>query len=94
MTIEQFSQLMMVLNVLTASVILVRGVFYVCNTMTCETRWTIRLSWVLMTTGALAVAVGPLFGLFISSVHVTLIMLGVAVFVWSDRRVATCGVKV
>ena len=89
MTLEQFAFAVMIFNVLTSLVILVRGVFYICNSMDRRTYWPIRFAWVLLCTGSLSVILGPLYGLFVSSVHVTLIHLGVAIYVCSDRRART-----
>lgn len=75
------------LNILSAAVIVNKGIFNVINHMTKKTSFPVRLSWVCMVTGALAVVIAPLFGIFFVSWTNTLIHAGIALFLLSNRRV-------
>lgn len=46
---------MTAINMLAAAIVLVRGLFFVLNNMRPETGHGIRITWVLLTTGAAAV---------------------------------------
>lgn len=78
--------LLVAVNCLTALIIVLRGVLYAANAMTHRTNFFIRISWVFMTTAAMAVLVGPLYGIYQVSVSGSLMQLGVAIFILRDRR--------
>lgn len=86
MILSDFEKVMLVLNLLSSMVIAHKGLFHVLNSMSKHTYFPVRLAWVLMTTGAFAVISGPIFGLYMTGTISTLIHMGVAVFVFSDRR--------
>lgn len=80
-------QTIICINLICAVIILNRGVFHVINVMTSATYFPVRAAWVLMTTGALAILVGPLFGFYVVSPYVTLLHAGVALFMFKERRI-------
>ncbi len=86
MQLSEFQIAMLALNLISSCVIVYRGVFEVSNKMGKNTYFPFRLAWVLMTTGAAAILVGPLFGLYLTGTYSTLIHIGVALFIFSDRR--------
>jgi len=54
--------MMLALNLVAAAVVFLFGLFGAINNMTGCTRHGIRIAWILLTTGALAVLLGPLYG--------------------------------
>lgn len=77
---------LMWVNIASALTIVYRGVFNVINVMTRQTYFPVRVAWVLMITGAMAVLVGPVFGFTVTSVQTTISYVGVALFVFFERR--------
>lgn len=72
-------------NWLAAILIFILGLFYAINNMSGETIHCMRYAWIAMTTGALAILLGPLFGFGPPSFSQTLLNVGVAVFLVVDR---------
>lgn len=78
---------LMWVNIISAILIIYRGVFSVINTMTRHTYFPVRVAWMLMVTGSMAVLIGPLFGFTVTSVQTTISYVGVALFIFSERRI-------
>lgn len=68
-----------VIELVAAGVILVFGIFFALNRMDQYTQHDIRISWVLMSGGSMAMFLMP-------SVAHPLIISGVALFVIADKR--------
>lgn len=78
--------MMLALNMLAAAVIFTSGLFGAINNMTRCTRHGIRLAWVILTTGALAVLLEPFYGASSPAWQEVLLNCGVALFVLGNRR--------
>jgi hypothetical protein len=77
---------LMWVNIASALIIVYRGVFQVANSMTKKTYFPVRAAWILMITGSMAVLAGPFFGFSVTSVQTTISFVGVAIFVFFERR--------
>lgn len=78
--------MMLALNLAAAAVVFLFGLFGAINNMTGCTRHGIRIAWILLTTGALAVLLGPLYGYVSPRWSEVLLNVGVALFVVTSRR--------
>lgn len=87
MELQAFNPVLTAINIVAACVILWKGIFHVVNHMSKHTSFAQRWAWIFMITGAFAVVVGPFFGIIYASGIITLIHVGVAMFVLSDRRI-------
>lgn len=88
MRLTDLQTVMLLLNIISSLIIVWKGVFHVINCMTKHTRFIVRLAWIWMTVGAVAVLAGPLFGVYITGTYGTLIHMGLALFILSERRVS------
>lgn len=80
------STLLVLLNTMSTSIIVLHGLFSVINAMGHGTRHGIRAAWIVMTTGALGILLGPLFNKPTPGPYWTGILVGIALFILSDRR--------
>lgn len=81
---------LLALNVIAAVVILINGLFFVINRMSRHTRHGMRVAWLILTTGALGVAVSPLYCRWQPTLWETILIVGVALHFVFERRLATC----
>lgn len=86
MALTDFQIAMLCINLISSLVITYKGIFHVINSMTRHTYFPLRLAWVFMVTGAVAVLIGPLFGIFLTGPYGVLIHFGIALFLVSERR--------
>ncbi len=86
MSAQTFENTLVALNFVSAFIVVYLGVFHIINAMTKRTFFPVRLAWLLLTTGALAVLVGPLYGYSSTSVTNLLIHIGLATLVCFERR--------
>lgn len=80
------STVLLFLNTMAAAVILTHGLFSVINAMGHATRHGMRCAWIILTTSALGVLVGPLFDKPVPSPYWTGILVGIALYILFDRR--------
>lgn len=78
--------MMLVLSLMAAAVIFSVGLFGAINSMDHATRHGIRLAWFALTTGALAILLGPLYGYTQPAWSEVLLNVGTALFLSIDRR--------
>lgn len=75
----------LLLNLLAAAIVLVTGLWH-ANNMTEHTRHGIRLAWVILTAGALAILLSPLYGYTHPIWSEVFFNMGVALFVVTNKR--------
>lgn len=75
-----------ILNIAAAAVVVVHGVFAVINSMGRHTGHGMRIAWAVLTTGALGVMVGPLFGKLPPGPSWTCMLVGIALSIIFERR--------
>jgi len=76
---------LLLINIAAALLILVRGMFFAINRMDRCTPHGMRLAWLGITTGALGIIVGPLYGIH-PNFWQTALVVGIALYVLFDRR--------
>ena len=75
---------LLALNIAAAFVIFINGL-YAINHMSADTTHRIRIAWIAMTTGALAILAGPLFGYMHPAWQEVMLNIGCACYVQLDR---------
>jgi hypothetical protein len=79
--------ILQLINMIAAAVILIHGLFFVVNGMTHDTPTGIRVAWAALTTGALGVLAGPLFGARPPTLWDVVLTMGIASYILSERRI-------
>ena len=78
--------MILALNLAAALVVFLVGLFGAINNMSRCTRHGIRIAWVMLTTGAFAVLLGPLYGDTNPTWAEVILNAGCALFVVANRR--------
>lgn len=73
-------------SVIACLCIVFMGVFMAINHMGKGTSHWVRWAWILITTAAFAILVGPLYGRTPSDMAETAMFVGIAIFLGFDRR--------
>lgn len=77
---------LLVANLACAILVLHNGLFHAINNMSSATDRWIRFGWILLTTAAFGILVGPVFGYFLPTMVETVLNVGVVLYVLNDRR--------
>ena len=80
------TNLLLVIDVIACGITFLFGTFTAINGMDKKTGHWIRAAWVLVTVGALAIIIGPLYGRTPPDLAETVFSVGLAIFVMVDRR--------
>lgn len=85
MTTSAIGYVAFALNIVCPVVILIHGLFQVINHMTKHTAFFMRLAWLLLTTGALALLLSPWFGVQFGW-GTSFLVWGFAAYILADKR--------
>lgn len=80
------SVLLLLLNITATVIIVLHGLFNVINSMGRKTALGMRAAWLVITTCALAILLGPLFDKPTPGPYWSGILAGIALYILFDRR--------
>jgi hypothetical protein len=77
---------LVVITLVAAATIFIRGLFSFINNMTRHTQIGFRIAWICMTTGSFGILLSPLFTAYRPTMWETILLVGLAVYVAFNRR--------